>query len=131
MKRSAMLWVTLIATLFVGSSTAFAHHESGPYNGLRATTLKGTITEFAFVNPHVQIYFDAKNEKGETEHWAAECASPSKLTKGGFSKDTLKPGDQVKVTVYPAMSGRTVGSFIKIILPDGKELPNRNGGGGE
>jgi hypothetical protein len=131
MKRSTIVWGILVATLFVGSSSAFAHHESGPYNGLKATTLKGTVTEFAFANPHVHIFFDAKNEKGETEHWAAECASPRKLASGGFSRDTLKPGDQVKITVYPAMNGKTVGSFIKIILPDGKELPNKNGGGGE
>jgi hypothetical protein len=129
MKRNIAMWVVLTAALFVASSAAFAHHGTGLYYGTGTVTMKGTITEFAFVNPHSQIYFDVKNEKGEMEHWAAECVSPGKLARAGFSRDTLKAGDQVTITVHPGKSGETVGSFVKIILPDGKELPLRNGGG--
>jgi hypothetical protein len=128
MKRNLTIWVVLIATLFA-ASTAFAHHGTGLYYGTSTLTLKGTITEFAFVNPHAQIYFDVTDDKGVVQHWAAECVSPGKLARAGFSRDTLKPGDQVTVTVHPGKSGETVGSFVKIVLPDGKELPIRTGGG--
>ena len=130
MKRNMIMWAVLVATLFVGS-TAFAHHGTGLYYGTGTVTLKGTVTEFAYANPHVQIYFDVKDDKGVVQHWAAECVSPGKLARVGFTRDTLKPGDQVTVTVHPGKSGETVGSFVKIVLADGKELPIRNAGGGE
>jgi hypothetical protein len=123
MKRNWMKWTVLMAALFMVCGAAFAHHGTGLYYGKGTITLKGTITEFAFVNPHSQIYFDVKGDNGETQHWAAECVSPGKLARAGFKRDTLKPGDQVTITMHPGKSGETVGNFVKIILPDGKELP--------
>jgi Family of unknown function (DUF6152) len=130
MKRNMMMWAVLVASLFVGS-TAFAHHGTGLYYGTGTITLKGTVTEFAFVNPHAQIYFDVKDDKGVVQHWAAECVSPGKFARVGFSRDTLKPGDQITITLHPGKSGETVGSFVKLVMADGKELPIRTGGGGE
>jgi len=131
MKRDLTRWVFLVGAIFVASSTAWGHHGTPLYYGKDTITLHGTITEFAFVNPHSQIYFDVKDEKGAVQHWAAECASPGLLRRNGFNRDSLKPGDQVTITVHPGKSGDTIGSFVKVVLPDGKELPTRAAGGSE
>jgi hypothetical protein len=128
MKRNLAIWFVMGAALFLVSSTAWGHHGTPLYYGKDTITLHGTITEFAFVNPHSQIYFDVKGEKGDVQHWAAECASPGLLRRNGFNRDSLKPGDQVTITVHPGKSGDTIGSFVKVVLPDGKELPTRSGG---
>jgi hypothetical protein len=122
------MWFIMGAALLVVSSAASGHHGTPLYYGKDTVILHGTVTEFAFVNPHSQIYFDVKDEKGDVQHWAAECASPGLLRRNGFSRDSLKPGDQVTITVHPGKSGDTIGSFVKVVLPDGKELPTRSGG---
>ena len=130
MKRNLAMCLMIGATLFVVSSPASGHHGTPLYYGKGTVTLQGTITEFAFVNPHSQIYFDMKDEKGNIQHWAADCASPGLLRRNGFTRDSLKPGDQVTITLHPGKSGDTIGSFVKVVLPDGKELPTMTAGGG-
>jgi hypothetical protein len=70
----------------------------------------------------VQIYFDAKDNKGKLVHWAAETVSPGMLARGGWSKTELKPGDEITITVGPAKSGAPVGYALKVVLANGKEL---------
>lgn len=119
--------VLVAALALIASAVAFAHHGTPLYYQSTSITLKGTVTEFAFVNPHAQIYFDVKDDSGNVKHWAAECVSPGKLARAGFSRDTLKPGDEITITVHPSKSGDTVGSFVKLVMADGKELPIRAG----
>jgi uncharacterized protein DUF6152 len=93
----------------VGCVPAFAHHGNAAYDETKPITLKGTVTEFDFVNPHVQIYFDVKNAKGNTVHWACETLSPGKLSRAGWSRDAVKPGDQITITLFGAKTGEPVG----------------------
>ena len=77
---------------------ARAHHGTSNYTGVTETiTLEGTVTEFAWSNPHVFVLFDVKDDKGNTAHWAGEMNSPGVLKAAGWSKTTLKAGDQIKV----------------------------------
>ena len=103
MKSRFIVLIVLFAGLVTMCGPAFAHHGGAVYDTKNPLALKGTITAFDFVNPHVQIYFDVKNDKGEIVHWACETISPGKLVRGsGWSKDVLKPGDQVTVVLAPA-----------------------------
>ena len=68
-------------------------------------TLQGTVTSFAWANPHVQIHFDVKDANGNVEKWTAESASVTRLSRSGWTRDTLKPGDQITVTGYRAKNG--------------------------
>ena len=63
-------------------------------------TLKGTVTEWIWSNPHCGILFDVADDQGNMVHWGAELGNPHQLSAAGFSKDVLKPGD--KVTIIPA-----------------------------
>jgi Family of unknown function (DUF6152) len=109
--------------LFALSTTILAHHGGAVYLTQNPKTLKGTVTEFAWSNPHVQIYFDVRDEKGKIVHWACETISPGKLARGsGWTKSSLKPGDEITITLQPAKTGAPVGNLVKIVFADGKEL---------
>jgi hypothetical protein len=103
------------------------------YYGKDPVTLKGSITEFQFANPHVQIYFDVKDDKGALVHWACETLSPGKLARNGWSREILKPGDMITITLYPSRSGAPVGNLVKLVLGNGTVLGSRDDapGGGQ
>jgi hypothetical protein len=85
-------------------------------------TVKGTVSDFEFVNPHCQVYFDVKNDKGETESWQGELTAPNKLMRAGWDKHTLKPGDLVTVTGPVAKSGKHSIWIHKLTGPDGQSF---------
>ena len=103
-------------------SQGFAHHGSSAYDKEHKLTLKGTVTDFRFVNPHSVIYFDVKDAKGEVVHWVCEGGGPVSLSRDGWTKDSLKPGDEVIINLDPAKNGLPEGEFNRVWLADGKEL---------
>jgi hypothetical protein len=118
--------ITSLAPLVVVltlSGAVFAHHGGAGYDMQTTLTVKGVVTDFQFVNPHSQIYFEVKNDKGETEKWAAEITAPSKLARAGWTKHTLKPGDEVTITGNLAKSAAHTMTVRKLIGPDGQPLP--------
>ncbi len=100
----------------------FAHHGASAYDRGATVTLKATITEFKYANPHVQIFFDAKDDKGNVQHWNCETINPAMLSKQGWSKNTLKPGDQVTIIGHPSRTGSPIILLEKLVLADGREL---------
>lgn len=123
MKNRLLAIGCMMVGLLMVSAPLFAHHGGAIYDTKNPITMKATITDFEFVNPHVQIYFDAKDDKGNVVHWACETISPGKLARGtGWSRDVLKAGDQVTITLNPAKAGTPVGSLRKIVFADGHEL---------
>lgn len=117
-RSKALIASILLATPF----TIEAHHGRASYTD-EIITLDATVTEFRFVNPHVQIYFDITNEAGETEHWQGELTAPNKLARGGWTKSTLKPGDQILISGRAARnSGHSV-AITEIIMPAGDSIP--------
>jgi Family of unknown function (DUF6152) len=121
-RRFPQACFAVCAALLALAAPASAHHGNAAYDLANPITLKGAVTEFAWSNPHVQIYFDAKDNKGKLVHWAAETVSPGMLARGGWSKTELKPGDEITITVGPAKSGAPVGYALKVVLANGKEL---------
>ena len=99
-----------------------AHHGNAAYDDKKPITIKGTVTEFEWTNPHAQIYLDVKDDKGNVVHWSVETYSPGKLVRAGWAKDSVKVGDQVSINLIPAKNGSPVGFLHKLVLPNGKEL---------
>jgi len=98
--------VALLATVLLALAvTVSAHHGSAAYEMDKNVTVKGTITDFQFVNPHVLIFMDVKDDSGKVTNWAGELTSPNRLTRLGWNKDTLKVGDAVTMTGAPSKSG--------------------------
>lgn len=95
---------------------ASAHHGNAACDLDNPITLRRTVTEFVWSNPHVQIYFDVINGQSAVVHWASETASPGMLSRHGWSKSELKPGEKITITLGPAKSGAPVGFALKIVL---------------
>jgi len=107
------------------SGPALAHHSMSMYDRGHDTTFKATITQFDWVNPHAQITFTVADEHGNVEKWVAEGPGPNRLANHGWSKDTLKPGDQVTIVGNRNKDGSTTIRFERVILPNGQELEAR------
>jgi Family of unknown function (DUF6152) len=116
----------LVAGLLSIPGSTFAHHGTANYDMTTATTLKGAVTDFQFINPHTLILFDVKNAQGVTEHWQAEATSPNHLVRAGWSKDIVKPGDEISITGFRAKNGSNVLRFQKMVLANGQEIKEGN-----
>lgn len=127
MKRA--LIVIVAAGCVAAGGRAFAHHGAPAlYDVANPITLKGTVTEFQWTNPHAYFFIDVKNEKGEVVNWAIETNGPGGLRRAGWTRETLKPGDVITVTLIPAKSGAPVGfsgyalGGGKIVLANGQTI---------
>ena len=124
MKNLLVSLSILFAILFV-SGSVLAHHGEANYDTSKIVTVKGTVTEFKFINPHVQIFLDVKNDKGEIEKWAGEARSPSMLERlGGWDLHTIKIGDVITASGHQTRNGSNFLRLMKVVLPDGREMPN-------
>jgi hypothetical protein len=104
------IFVAVIGLLAV-SVPLFAHHGNAAYDVSKVITVKGTVTEWFWANPHCFLKFDAQDEKGEVQHWVVEANNVPSMSNAGWAKSSFKPGDEVTVTMTPARNGRTVGRF--------------------
>lgn len=102
----------------------FAHHgTAGVYDFRFRITTKATVTEYIWANPHVQIYFTIKNDKGEDQTWGVETVSPGNALANGWTKKTFKPGDQLLVSFVPAKNDRFFGTCPQFVfVADGKRF---------
>ena len=101
--------------LLIGPGAMLAHHGGAQYDTKHPVTMTGTVTEYLFTNPHVQIHIDVKDESGNVEKWIAETASPQRLFTFGWNAKTLKPGDKVTVTGAPLKDGQKIVTVIKVV----------------
>ena len=109
-----------VAALFV-SSSALAHHGAASlYDMSKETTVKATITEYVWTNPHVEVGISQSG--GTTTELLLELGSPPNIRNRGWTSRTLKPGDVVTVTFHPGLRGAKIGVVVKLVTPDGKEL---------
>jgi hypothetical protein len=123
LKGRLLLPVALFCGSLLFSIPSVAHHGTNTeYDSEHPMTVVGVVTEFAFVNPHVQIYFDVTDAKGNVVHWGVESASPGRLVRVGWNRNIIKPGDKLTLTFEPARSGQPVGGLKKVVFPDGRVL---------
>ena len=119
----------LVVTLLVVCASMLAHHGNVAYDEQHPITIAGNVTEFVWSNPHCQIYLDVKGQKGNVVPWSVESQSPGILKRNGWTRDSIKPGDHVVVTLVPAKSGAPVGfsgeKTGKIVFDDGHVLKKR------
>ena len=122
MKPKFMILSAVILGFLMVSTPTFAHHGNSAYDMSKTVAQKATVTKFEYSNPHTQVYYDVTDDKGNVEHWVAETTNPAMLNRVGWSKESLKPGDQVTLFVNPNRVGAKVTFLQKVQLSDGKEL---------
>jgi Family of unknown function (DUF6152) len=110
---------------------AYAHHSFAMFDQSKQLTLKGTVREFQWTNPHAWIHLDVPSAAGVKDTWQVELNSPNNLKRQGWKSSSVKPGDQVTLVLNPLKDGSKGGLFVSITLPDGTVLgdPTRAHGG--
>jgi hypothetical protein len=102
-----------------------AHHGNAAYDTGKNITLKGTVAQWYWANPHCVLRLDVTDDRGQAVQWAAETENPSSMIHYGWTKQSMKPGDQVTVTVLPVKNGNPVGRILEVVLPNGQRLAGR------
>jgi len=110
-----------VAGLLLVSVPLVAHHGAASFDIAAEVTLKGTVTEWTWFNPHCFLKFDVKGEDGVVKNWAVEAGNPTDMTKRGWARTSFKPGDEVTVTLQPVKTGAPVGRIRAVVrAADGK-----------
>src|SRR5258708_3658390 len=123
MRAKIIVLIFGVVALLAVSGPMFGHHGTAAYDIKNTVTVKGTMTDFRFINPHVQLYFDVKNDKGEVEKWQAELTAPNKLARAGWDKRTLKPGDSITASGYVDKGDGDTMWIRNLIVPHAEALP--------
>ena len=110
------------AGLLLLSFPVIAHHGAAALDTGKEITLKGSVTEWIWSNPHCFLKFDAKDDTGTVRNWAVETQNPTTMTLRGWLRTSFKFGDEVTVTVEPVKNGQPVGRILSVILPSGQKL---------
>jgi hypothetical protein len=104
------------------AGAASAHHSFAVFDMSQQKTIEGTVSDFQWTNPHTWTWVDVKNADGSVTKYGFEGMSPNFLGRRGWSKNTLKPGEHVKITYAPLKNGDPGGTFLHATLQDGKEM---------
>jgi uncharacterized protein DUF6152 len=120
--KTAFVAVVACVGLSLISGPLPAHHGFAAYDQTKPLTLSGVVTQFEFVNPHAQIYFDVKSDKGDVQRWGIELATPGLLVRRGWSSRTMKQGDEITVTCFRAKNGSNSMARCTKIERGGEEL---------
>ncbi len=117
------------ATLLAAAAAPVrAHHSFGAEFDINKTgTIDGTVAKFDWSNPHSFLYLDAKDKKGTVVRWKFELGGPLTLTRMHWTRDSLKPGDRIKVYGFLAKDGTPFANGRIITFKDGHTLTSRNG----
>src|SRR4029077_20435594 len=105
MKSERIVRGVLLIGFVLSSIPLLAHHGATEYDMTKIVTLRATVTEFQYVNPHTLVAFSVKDDSGKALDWQGELPSPNLLARRGWNKSTLKPGDQVTIIGAPAKNG--------------------------
>jgi len=122
MRAKLLVVVFLLLGSLAVSRSASAHHNPKPMYEKNNIMLTGTVTEYEFANPHSIISIAVKTDSGTTEEWHAEFLPPSEMLRAGWTKETLKPGDQVTMTGLPGRHAQHIMWLETLVTPDGRKL---------
>jgi uncharacterized protein DUF6152 len=109
------------AGLLVHSVPLLAHHGAASFDE-KIITLKGTVTEWVWSNPHCFLKFDVKDESGKVTNWAVETQNPTSMSQLGWTRSSFKAGDVVTVTLQGVKNGAPIGRVRTVFFADGRVL---------
>lgn len=115
-------FVTVVAVALLSAVPALAHHGVAAYDAGKQISVTGTVKDWFWANPHCILQLDSTDSGGQVAHWMMETGNPSDLVNNGWSRQTLKPGDHITVTVQPAKNGKPIGRIVEVLLPNGQRL---------
>ena len=121
MKASRIvLLATGVAAIAFAAAPAFAHHSFAMFDNQKAVTLEGTVKDFQWTNPHVWIQIAVPNAAAKEVEWSIELGSVSTLSRQGWKRTSLKPGDKAVVVIHPLRDGSSGGSMMTVSVNGAK-----------
>ena len=121
--RSTTLAAILLLSLFVCSVPALAHHSiASEYDIHQAVTISGKVTRVEWMNPHIYVYLDSKNDSGKSVHVVVQAGAPNSLTRLGWKRDSLKAGDFITVAGFRAREGWNLINARDVTMADGHKV---------
>jgi hypothetical protein len=120
--KSFVAALCLCIALVCVAPASWAHHSGAMFDKTRTIQIHGVVKEFLWTNPHASFKVEVPGAGGEPQLWLIEMNAPGNLVHEGWKRNTIKPGDQVTVTVNPLRDGRPGGWYVAIKLADGSSL---------
>lgn len=115
----------VLALVLATAVSVSAHHAAAGIDRSKTVTLKGTLKTFSWSNPHSWMEIEVAGPDGKVVTWTVEMTSPAYLVRAGWKSSTIKPGEEVSVTVRPLRNGDPGGLFVSVTLADGRTLTER------
>lgn len=128
MSRVRALVFVLAAMPIAGVPIAAHHGRGATFDMKKQLTLKGTVSQVKWQNPHVLISIDVTDDGGKAVTWTFENSNVHTLATQGYNRNTLKIGQPVTAILNPAANGAPLGIIVKVILADGREIMSRERG---
>ena len=129
MKKLFLTGASVLALSITGP-LSWGHHGTAGYDLEKTITLQGTVQDFEWSNPHCVVQILARNDKNETELWTIELGAPGIMARNGWSRNSLKPMDEVVAETHPAKNGASSGlsatsTILLKFIVNGQPLPSR------
>ena len=126
--RKPIACVVVLAAIAMAAPLAAHHGRGASFDMKKQVTLKGTVSQVKWQNPHVLIFIDVPDQIGKVVTWGFENSNVHTLATQGYNRNTLKAGQPITAIVNPAVNGEPLGIIVKIILEDGKVIMSRERG---
>jgi len=123
--RTPTLNLTIVLAVLIAAVPVLAHHSDVAYEKTAIELKTATIVKVSWINPHAVVACDVKDDSGKVSHWTLEMGSPSAMSRVGWDRNSLVPGELVKIDVNPARNGTTFGRLLRVTKTDGKTLDYR------
>lgn len=118
-----------IATLLAGATgQAAAHHSFAMFDMQKEVKLEGTVKEYQWTNPHVWIQMLVTDASGNEVEWAIECNATRGMSRTGWTRSTLKPGDKISMVIHPLKTSAEPGGTLVSAIINGQTLLGSGGG---
>jgi hypothetical protein len=114
MRVSTLIIMSYLAFVALDCPPAYAHHSFSMFELEKTITSEGTVKEFQWTNPHCWIQIMVKDPSGSTKELSIEAGPPTVLTRNGWKRTSLKPGDRVTVVFHPLKDGTAGGSLVSV-----------------
>jgi|SRR5580698_6772548 hypothetical protein len=119
----AKLLTVLAGGLLMAVTPILAHHSfAAEYDANKPISMTGTVTKVEWMNPHARFYIDVKGADGKVTNWEFELGSPNGLMRQGWTRNSMKPGEEVSVDGFQAKDGAALANARNVKLADGRKL---------